>query len=171
MDYKPLIALALLFPACAWADNARRPPPRAGLWAGTAKHGDSDSAAETRYCIDATAKQKLPGASLDDWTKKHGTKIKVTVDGNTVHAVAVVKMAELGKHTIMTTEITLTYSGDAKETTGITDVIHTSLDPPSSEGSDDTTIEEHWAGACPTDMKPGDMIVNGRKIDITKKAK
>jgi hypothetical protein len=171
MNYKPLIALALLLPAFAWADKAHRPPPRAGLWLSTMKDGGSDRAFETRLCVDAGSKRNLPSADPGEWVKRHGGKISETVDGNTIHAVVVVKVPELGKHAVMTTEMTLLYIEDVNETIEVAGSVHASLDPPSSDRSHDTIFDEHWAGPCPADMKPGDVTVDGRKIDKTKKAK
>lgn len=160
MDYKLLIALALLLPATAWAEDVQYPPRRAGLWDGSVKMGERTT--QTQYCVDpATDRQMMEYGNQK--LKEAGGQVSVKIDGHVVHVSSVTKV---GSRT-MTMEQTLTFNGDSQ----VTGVGHTSFDPPMPQAGKafpgDMVIEQHWTGGCPADMKPGDMIVNGQKINVT----
>ena len=163
MDIKKFLALALLLPATAWADDVQYPPRRAGLWEGSMKMADRTT--ETKYCVDAATDRKLMEFGNEKMKQMGGdNSVSVKVDGNVVHITAVVKS---GTRTA-TVEHTMTYTGDTR----ITGVGHMTFDPPLPQPAGktmpgDMVIEQHWTGACLADMKPGDMITNGQKINVT----
>jgi hypothetical protein len=66
----------------------------------------------------------------------------------------------------MTSRAVMTFTGDSAYKTDI----KTHFDPPVMGRSDSTmTQEAKWAGPCPADMQPGDMIgPNGMKMNLNR---
>jgi len=159
MNCKPLIVLALLLPVTALAEDGQFPSRRAGLWEGAVKMGETSI--QSKYCVDPTTDRKMMEFGTEK-LKEMGGKVTVEVDGKIVHVTSKVTIAG---HT-MTSQEMLTMVGD----TQLTGVGHTVFDPPFPEMSaafpTDTTSEHHWSGPCPADMKPGDIVTNGRKHNI-----
>ena len=159
MDYKPLIALALLLPATAWAQDMQLPTRRAGLWEGTTKMGQNT--VQSRSCVDPATDHKMMEFGAEK-LKQMGGQMTVKIDGNIIHMTTV---AVIANHT-MTMQETLTKVSD----TEYTGVGHMSVDPPFPQMATafpgDSTSEQHWVGPCPADMKPGDMETNGHRHNI-----
>ena len=160
MDYKPFIALAVLLPATAWAQDAHYPTRRAGLWEGTANVGNSTVLSKS--CVDTGTDRQMIDYGYQQ-LKEHGGQVSVKVDGNVIH---VSSTAPVAGHT-MTIDQTLTFQGDSK----VTGTGHTTIDPPfpqlATSMPTDSTSEQHWVGPCPADMKPGDIVTNGRKHNVS----
>jgi hypothetical protein len=159
MDYKPFIVLALLLPATAWADDAHYPTRRAGLWEGAAKVGATSI--QSKSCIDLATDRKMMDFGNQKLQENGGT-LSVNVEGNVVHVSTV---AQMGDRT-MSIDQTITFHGDSQ----VTSVGHTMIEPPlpqmPASMSTESTTEQHWVGPCPADMKPGDIVTNGKKINI-----
>jgi hypothetical protein len=64
----------------------------------------------------------------------------------------------------MTMTTTGVASGDFKSGYHIDSTTQMSPAPMPQMATQKMTIDAKWLGACPADMKPGDMIMNGRKI-------
>jgi hypothetical protein len=165
METKKFLALALLLPVTAWAQDVQYPPRRAGLWEGTVKLGERVVA--SKYCVDAATDRQLMEMG-NQKLRENGGKISVKVEGNVVHISGVSKAGDR----TMTMEQTMTFNGDSQ----ITGVGHMSFDPPMPAAAakampGDMAIEQHWSGVCPADMKPGDMITNGQKFNVTEMMK
>ncbi len=159
MDYKPFIALALMLPATAWAEDAHYPTRRAGLWEGTANVGNTTVLSKS--CVDTATDRKMIDFGYQK-LKEHGGQVSVKVDGNVIHVSSV---AQVANHNL-TIEQTLTFQGDSK----VTGTGHTTIDPPFPQMAaslpTDSTSEQHWVGPCPADLKPGDIVTNGQKHNI-----
>jgi hypothetical protein len=159
MDYKPLVALALLLPATAWAQDAQYPSRRAGLWEGTTKMGGNTL--QSKSCIDPATDRKMMDYG-NQKLKEMGGQLSVKVDGNVIHLSSVATIAD---HT-MTMHQTITFHGDSE----VIGEGHTTIDPPFPQMAatfpTDSTSEQHWVGPCPADMKPGDIITNGQKRNV-----
>jgi hypothetical protein len=145
-----------LFSAAVLADDY--PPRKPGLWEVTSQ-AEVGHAATTKMCIDADTDQLFHKLAPDFRSIAHCTQNDVKVDGDTVTAESVCKV---GSSTLTTTSVTK-FDGDSAYHTDIT----SHLDP-AVLGKSDTTISQDgkWSGVCPPDMKPGDIIVHGFKINV-----
>jgi hypothetical protein len=153
------IAVAMLvttFCGVALADDY--PSRKPGLWV-VASQAEMGHAATTKMCIDANTDQLFHKLAPDFRSIVHCAQNDVKVDGDTVTAESVCK---IHSSTITTTSVTK-FDGDSAYHTDVT----THLDP-AVLGKSDTTISQDgkWTGDCPPDMKPGDFIVHGIKINV-----
>jgi Protein of unknown function (DUF3617) len=147
--------LATVFCGAALADDY--PPRKSGLWEVTSQ-AEVGHATTTKMCIDADTDLLFHKLGPDFRSIAHCTKNDVKVDGDAVTAESVCKV---GNSTLTTTSVTK-FDGDSAYHTDIT----SHLDP-AVLGKSDTTISQDgkWSGDCPPDMKPGDIIVHGFKIN------
>jgi hypothetical protein len=152
----PLLLAATLPPA--WAEET--PHRRAGLWELTRPAVDASNPARTSsVCIDADTEAMLRniGNSFARSTCSnatiHAAKDKVTAD----------TVCELGgSHA--TNHTVITFTGD----TAYRQLSTTHFDPPLFGRSEVATeMEGQWVGPCAADMRPGDMITEMGKINLT----
>jgi hypothetical protein len=153
-----LSAAALLLPMIAKAADI--PHRKPGLWLLETQNSNSTRKMEQKLCLDAAsdaALQKLGGQMAGGAScSKHD----LTRNGN--------QLVYDGVCTMMGSTITshgvTTFTGDT--------AYHTESkahwDPPMMGHADTTTVQDgKWSGACPADMKPGDMIMpGGMKMNI-----
>ena len=112
-----------------------------------------------RYCIDAATESVLNGFAVAMSQK--------TCSKNDVHAAGprfVVDSVCTVEKSQVTGRAVITATGD----TSFHMEIHTHFDPPLYGPADvDTTQDSKWLGACPADMRPGDMITEtGAKVNL-----
>ena len=144
-----LIALAGLCGVAAAADLPHRKP---GLWEMTSHSATSESSEITRrICLDKESEGLLNRQAVASG-QEACAKVEMHSTGNQFTATAVCSMGSVK----MTSEATTTFVSDTASTTKV----HTTFDPPLAGRSQfDTHDEAKWLGACPADMKPGDMIL------------
>jgi hypothetical protein len=144
-----VVALAAIGgPACA--DDI--PHRKAGQWEITSQQVGSKSPPMTqRICLDRETDELMyrhvAGAGMPC------TKLDIHANGKTVTVSAV---CNFGKSQLTSTGVT-TFSGDAAYHT----VIHGRFEPPTMGGTGETqsTQDGKWTGACPADMRPGDIVM------------
>ncbi len=145
--------------ATAHADDY--PIRKPGLWDITMTLTDSKMPPQqTRLCIDAASdaalyKMGMQGAGAN--CSRHD----MTRSGSTLTTDSVCAM---GNRQI-TTHAVMVFSG---ETSYHTD-IRSHFDPPMMAGHAESTMTQDakWAGPCPAEMQPGDMLLpNGNKINV-----
>lgn len=160
---KRVLGLVLSFwvvlPAASRADEVAFPDRHPGLWEQSLASGASVRV--TRLCIDKASDHKLIDYGFAKM-RQMGGKVNVTGSGSRFHVETIVT---LSGHTV-TTNIDLHYKGDTHiESTG-----QSRVDPP-IEGAppvSDLREESRWTGPCPADMEPGDVLMDGRKLNVLK---
>jgi Protein of unknown function (DUF3617) len=133
------------------------PARKAGLWEITTNTGGS-SPAVTRLCLDDATETELlkkGNATMNTICSRH----EVHRNGNVVTQDSVCRP--------MSSEVTAravtTFTGDAAYTTQTT----SHYDPPFMGRADQNITQDgKWLGPCGSDMRPGDMIVRGRKLNV-----
>jgi hypothetical protein len=147
------IVLAIL-PALAFtvAGAAELPQRKPGLWVITSKSADG-SAFESKACLDAKTNAAYDHFNLTAGAEKCSKK-DVTQAGSRT---TIDSVCSMGGHTV-TSHSVISWSGDAAyhiDSTG-------HWDPPMMGKADTTSSQDaKWTGACPADMKPGDMVMPG----------
>jgi len=164
MRKNPIIVVALLL-AVGHAAAADLPKHKPGLWEMTLGAPESKRPPRSaKYCIDAATE-----ALMDDFaggmTQKGCSKNESHPEGP---ALVVDSVCTIGKSKV-TGHAVITANGN----TSFHMQIHTHFDPPLYGPADvDTTQDAKWLGACPADMRPGDMMTaTGVKVNIKDIAK
>ena len=142
--------------ASAWANDmpARKP----GLWE-VSMHMDTANAPTevTKLCLDAATDAAMQGLAS---TSSSCSKKEMRRDGDVVTSNSVCKFGG----TEMTSQAVATFSGD----TAYHVEIKTQYKPPMmGRGESTMTQDAKWVGACPADMRPGDVIApNGMRMNM-----
>lgn len=141
------------------------PKRKPGLWEMTLSTVNSKRPPRSgRYCIDAATEALLNGFA-GGMTEKTCSKNTVRAEGThfVVDSVCTIDKSQVTGHAVVTA------NGD----TSVHMEIHTHFDPPMFGPADVDTIQDSkWVGACPTDMRPGDMITPaGVKVNLKDLAK
>jgi hypothetical protein len=154
------IAAAVLFAASATsAQSTEFPARRAGLWNVTVNMESMKIPARTnKMCIDAATDAKLMKLGVAS-KEADCTSMKVSGSGNvrTVDSVCHFNGGTQKNHVVMT------YAGDGAYHMDM----RSQFSPPISGRSDSHIVQDgKWVGPCPAGMKPGDMMINGMKINM-----
>jgi hypothetical protein len=154
------IAAAVLFGASATsAFSAEFPARRAGLWTVTVTMENMKIPPRTnKMCIDAASDAKLMNLGMAS-KEANCTSMNVSGMGNTrvVDSICHMNGGEQKNHIVMN------YSGDGAYHMDM----HSQFAPPVAGHSEShITQDAKWIGPCPADMKPGDMLINGMKINM-----
>jgi hypothetical protein len=156
--YSTLALLALLGATCAHADSY--PHRKPGLWEITLSSPDSKMPpATSRMCIDAATEASLMSTGGSACTKMCSTcDVKFTGSSGTVDTVCTFS----GK--TQTTHSQITFTGDSAYRSEVL----AKFDPPIAGKTERRSVHEaKWVGACPADMKPGDMVLpTGMKMHV-----
>lgn len=150
-----LAAALLALTQAANADDfpARKP----GLWEITMNLG-KPSPTVARYCIDAATDAQMRDmgqSATDDICSRR--EVHRAGDTLTSDSVCKVGSSELTSHAVTT------FTDDTAYST----VITSHYNPPFMGKADSTTTQAaKWLGPCGSDLQPGDMIVQGRKMHI-----
>jgi hypothetical protein len=154
------IAVAVLFAASATsALSAEFPARRAGLWDVTVNMESMKIPARTnKMCIDAVTDAKLMKLGM---ASKDANCTAMNVSGmgsvRTVDSICHLNGGEQKNHVVMT------YSGDAAYHVDM----QSQFSPPIAGHSRSHIVQDgKWIGPCPAGMKPGDMMINGMKINM-----
>lgn len=158
------VVAATLFAAHVGAQDL--PKLKAGLWETTTTSsgpkGSHGSSSKHTMCVDDKAQKDMLA-----FTQNMGAqcaKNTVRRDGNKVYGEAECSM---GKMTIKSHSVT-TMSGDTAYRTEV----KSSFTPPMAGMSESATVVEgRHVGACPANMKPGDINMNGSIMNINDMAK
>lgn len=156
-----LVFSAAGFAACAGAQDL--PKLKAGLWETTTTSsgpkGSHGSNMKHTMCVDDKAQKDMMAFS-QNMGAQHCTKNTVRRDGNKVYGEAECSMG--GKMTVKSQSVT-TMSGDSSYRTEVKSIIS----PPMAGMSESSTVVEgRHVGACPANMKPGDINMNGRIMNV-----
>jgi len=157
---KQLVALAALA-ALSVAQAADLPQRKPGLWemqvTNTAQPGKSPV---IKQCIDARSDVELQRRSLQPAAGKvecSKQELKRTSDGWISDSTCKLTQTTATTHAEMKGDLNSAYTVDSK----------TSFDPPlNGMKQAEHKVAVRWVGPCPADMKPGDMLVNGRIINV-----
>lgn len=155
-----VVAFAILLATQAHAQDLPKLKP--GLWETTTTSsgpkGSHGSSMKHTMCMDDKAQKDMLAFSQNMGASC--TKNSVRRDGNKVYGEAECSMG--GKMTIKSQSVT-TMSGD---TSYRTDVKSTFSPPMAGMSESSTVVEGRHTGACPANMKPGDINMNGRIINV-----
>ena len=156
-----LVAGALIAIAAAQAAGIEDLPKRKpGLWEMSMLSPEGKRGSMTaRVCIDAATDAALTSFGLGI-ASQMCSKRDIRVSGSVATIDMVCKIGESQQ----TSHSTLTYTGnDAYRIE-----VRSHFDPPFLGKSDSTVTQAaRWTGACPADMKPGDLVMaNGMKINL-----
>ncbi len=140
--------------ACAQDMPARKP----GLWETSMDTGRSDAQLMS-LCVDAVVEAKareMGAGTMGNVCSQHSTRR----DGATITSDSV---CQVGSRQVTSHSVT-TITGDSAYTT----VMKSHFDPPMQGAGADQTMTQSakWLGPCPADMKPGDMMINGMKMQM-----
>jgi hypothetical protein len=127
------------------------PARKAGLWELTrsAPRPEFPSTVQ-KICLDANTDALLYKAGTS-WGRQACSKLDIHRSGSRVEVNSVCKIGP----SQATTHHVMTLSGDNAYHEDI--AVH--FDPPVGKTSDSTTTQDaKWIGACPADMKPGDIV-------------
>ena len=154
------IAAAVLFGASATsAFPAEFPARRAGLWDVTVNMESMKIPARTnKMCIDTATDAQLMKLGVASKEAKC-TSMNVSGMGSTriVDSVCHMNGGEQKNHIVMT------YSGNSAYHMDM----QSQFSPPIAGKSQSHILQDaKWVGPCPADMKPGDMMINGMKINM-----
>lgn len=114
----------------------------------------------SKLCIDATSDAAMQKAALDNLGTSC-SKRDIVRGGSTI---TIDSICTIGQRTV-TTHMTMRFDGDAT----YHNEIQSHFEPPIVTGRPDSVAiqDGKWAGPCPADMEPGDMIMpNGTKINV-----
>ena len=153
-------ALLLLLAAPA-AQAAELPHRKAGLWEITMAFSTRKAPPMvSKLCVDANTDAALYQNSMGGGMAKMCSKRDIAKAGNvtTVDSVCKIGDSVVTGHSVITETSDTTYHIDHKS----------HMEPPIADHADNTfTQNGKWMGACPADMKPGDMVMaNGMKINV-----
>jgi Protein of unknown function (DUF3617) len=147
--------IVLLLSGCALCHGASAddlPARKAGLWQLTRSPPRPEYPPTVqKICLDAATDALLYKAGTA-WGRQACSKLDIHRSGSAVEVNSVCKM---GASQATTRDVT-TLSGDSAYHEDI--AVH--FDPPVGKTSDSTTKQDaKWIGACPADMKPGDIVI------------
>ena len=144
-----VMALAGLAGVAVAADVPHRKP---GLWEMTSQSSNSKAASITRrICLDRESEDLLNRQGVAA-SREACSKVEMHSSGNQFTAKAVCSLGTVK----MTSEAVTTFTGDTASTTKV----HATYEPAlAGRSQSDTQEDAKWLGACPADMKPGDMIL------------
>lgn len=154
MIIRNVLILAATCAVCTVAAATDLPVRKPGLWEVTMHMGDAKMPPHTqRICLDAATNQLLYRVGVGA-----SQKMCNKTDINTVGGKVVVdSVCDFGG-TKATGHSVTTMMGDTAYHTDVT----THYDPPMFGKSDSTqTLDAKWAGACPADMRAGDIVMDG----------
>jgi hypothetical protein len=164
MDLTAAIRLSALLLACAAASGTARgdefPPRKAGLWQiDMAMPGGQMPPQQMKMCIDAATDAEMyrlgmsAGQGMCNAPEIHRSGSTVTVGS----------VCTMGPSKVTTQAVTR-FTGDTAYHTDA----NTKFDPPmAGHDASAMTQDAKWAGPCPADMVPGDMLMgNGMKMNI-----
>lgn len=158
--------LASLFVAQAGAQDF--PKLKAGLWETTTTASGpkgapgAGSSMKITMCVDDKAQKDMMAFSQNMGAQC--AKNTMRRDGNKVYVEA---ECSTGKMTVKSSSVT-TLSGD----TSYRSEVKSNVTPPmAGVGDSTTTVDGRHVGACPANMKPGDMNMGGRISNINDMAK
>jgi hypothetical protein len=136
------------------------PKRKPGLWEmSTASSENKGAPATSKVCIDATTDRELMNFGLGV-TNQLCSKREIKVTGG----VASIDMVCTVGNSQTTSHSTITYTGN----NAYRAEVRAHFEPPFLGKTDSTTTQQaKWTGACPPDMKPGDLVTgNGVKINL-----
>jgi Protein of unknown function (DUF3617) len=139
------------------ADLPKRKP---GLWElGVVAASGQQAQVTGRICIDAITDAALTSFAVG-LSSQVCSKRDVRVTGSVATIDAVCKISD----SVQTSHSKITFTGN----TAYRAEIRVHSDPPFMGRSDTTTTQVgKWTGACPADIKPGDLVMgNGVKINV-----
>lgn len=145
--------------ATARADDY--PPRKPGLWEVSMTTGSGKShAMGTKMCIDAASDAALYKMGMETagsiCSRRDVSRTGYTV---TSDSVCMLDKSQMTSHTVTVFAGDVAYHTESK----------THFDPPMMPGMSDSTMTQDakWAGPCPADMKPGDIVMpNGMKMNM-----
>jgi len=136
------------------------PKRKPGLWEmSTASSENKGAPAMSKVCIDATTDRELMNFGLGV-TNQLCSKREINVTGS----VATINMVCTVGNSQTTSHSTITYTGNSAYRAEV----RAHFEPSFMGKTDSTTTQQaRWTGACPPDMKPGDLVTgNGVKINL-----
>jgi len=155
-----IVSAAFVSVAALGAGLDDLPKRKPGLWEMSTASAESKGApAMSKVCIDATTDRELMNFGLGVTNQLCSKReIKVTGGVATINMVCTVGDSQATSHS------TITYTGN----TAYRAEVRAHFEPPFMGRSDSTTTQQaKWIGACPPDMRPGDLVTgNGVKINL-----
>lgn len=151
-------ALASVIALGAGLDDLPKRKP--GLWEMSTGSAENKGApAMSKVCIDVTTDRELMNFGLGVTNQLCSKReIKVTGGVATINMVCTVGNSQATSHS------TITYTGNSAYRAEV----RAHFEPPFMGKTDSTTTQQaKWIGACPSDMRPGDLVTgNGVKINL-----
>ena len=152
MHLSLLLTGSVLTSAACAGDLASFPERKPGLWEITQKHAQRNLPPQVQHiCLDRATDALLYKFGTGT-ARQICSKLDVHRSGELIEVQSACRLAE----STLTSHSVYTYSGN----TAYHEVISVHYDPPLLGKTSDsqTLIDAKWMGACPADMKPGDMV-------------
>jgi hypothetical protein len=167
----PALVLAVLSggaaPGSATADDIQFPSRRPGLWEQSISTGNA-TRNTSKSCVSRESDHAMMQWGFDKLKAMGGT-MSITGGPTVFH----IETSNTMNGRKMTSTTTLTFVDDATIQSRGHMHMDAGADPkgPMGGGMDmDMTNDSAWRGPCPADMQPGDVMINGRKINVLKDA-
>jgi hypothetical protein len=152
------LALAGFIIGIVQADEPQIPSMKEGLWESHTVRLAQNKSSETtmKMCQSHALEQSMKATSQSVRTMNQCTQV---VTQQSAHGYTSESHCESGALKGATTKITMSFQGDT--------ATHMEMRMSGAQADSSTTIDSHYIGSCPADMKPGDVIMpDGSKVNM-----
>jgi hypothetical protein len=140
------------------ADEPQLPPMKDGLWETHTVRVTQNKTSDTsmKMCQSRELEQSMKAKSQSMRAMNQCTEV---VTQQSAHGYTAESHCEAGALKGATTKITMSVEGDT--------AMHMEMRVSGAQADSVTTTDSHYVGACPADMKPGDVVLpNGSKMGM-----
>jgi hypothetical protein len=158
MTFKPALLVAVLIPwiAAAGADGIKLPPMRDGFWdthTTQTQEGKTISNSSVQMCQSKALTESMQ-STAEELRKKNDCTSRVTRPSNNTYVEE--SRCAKGPNAGSVTRVVYTYQGDTAS--------HTEMHLNVGRSETVMIMDAKYLGSCPTGMKPGDLMMNGKII-------
>jgi hypothetical protein len=158
MTFKPPILVALLSVSigAAWADGIKPPPTKEGLWETHSKQVSQDKSVSDTVVKMCQSKVTTESMQADAEKLRKENQCVSQVAQPTSNSYVEETRCAKGPDPGSVTRVVYTYQGDTAS--------HTEVHLNVGKAETVMIMDAKYVGSCPTGMKPGDVMMNGKVI-------
>ncbi|MGA8707725.1 MAG: DUF3617 family protein [Steroidobacteraceae bacterium] len=158
MTIKPsLLVISLpLWIGTAWADGIKPPPTKEGLWetrSTQVEQGKNSSTTTVKMC---QSKQTTDSMQADAEKLRKDNQCTSNATQPTANSYVEETRCAKGPNAGSVTRIIYTHQGDTAS--------HTEVHLNAGQSETVMIMDAKYVGSCPTGMKPGDLVINGKVV-------
>ena len=160
---KAIVAAAVACSMSSWAFGADMPQRKPGLWQIEIESSQAKgrTVPPMKQCIDEKTDKQMQEQNLHSGSGGKADcekqSMNRTASGWVVDSVCKIQDSTMTTHATMQGDFNASYTIDSQ----------TKFSPPLHDVSESTAkMKVNWLGACPANMKPGDVDVNGRVFNV-----